>query len=151
MAFRVSLKLTKQTVAPQHRDSSKQLAKELLFVLSNNESAFQPSQAKYCTLCLPPIRVKTLTNQAAACALLERALPKFTVAIHDPVVSSISSSVMASAAVFVYLEKFFSKENLKVPIDLETIEIDPDAARQYIDAIWFAATASPAALQLAVS
>ena len=37
---------------------------------------------------------------------------------------------MASAAVFVYLEKCFSKENLKVPIDLETIEIDPDAARR---------------------
>ena len=37
---------------------------------------------------------------------------------------------MASAAVFIYLEKYFSKENLKVPIDLETIEIDPDAARR---------------------
>ena len=37
---------------------------------------------------------------------------------------------MASAAVFVYLEKCFSKENLKVPIDLETIEIGPDAVRR---------------------
>ncbi len=35
---------------------------------------------------------------------------------------------MASAAVFIYLEKCFSKENLKMAIDLETIEIDPDAA-----------------------
>ncbi len=37
---------------------------------------------------------------------------------------------MASAAVFIYLEKYFSKENLKVAINLETIEIGPDAARR---------------------